>query len=62
MRSRICHLLLLLKIHRPDCEHCAAHPTCGADLRKRLAELNERGERTSDSGDAGRAPVLRKAA
>ena len=58
MRSRICHLLSILKIHRPDCEHCTAQLTSGLVIRKRLAELDGRDER---NGDAGRAQVLRKA-
>jgi len=33
--------LSLLRIHNPDCKHCAAHLTCGYELRKRLEELNE---------------------
>jgi RNase P subunit RPR2 len=41
LRPRICHLLSLLRIHNPDCKHCAAHLTCGTELRKRLEELNE---------------------
>jgi hypothetical protein len=40
LRPRICHLLSLLRIHNPDCKHCAAHLTCGIELRKRLQELN----------------------
>jgi hypothetical protein len=40
-RPRICHVLSLLRIHNPDCKHCAAHLTCGNELRKRLEELNE---------------------
>ena len=40
LSPRICHLLSFLKIHKPDCEHCAARLTCGAELRKRLQELN----------------------
>jgi len=39
-RPLICHLLSLLRIHNPDCGHCAAHLTCGTELRKRLQELN----------------------
>ena len=40
-RPRICHVLSALRIHSPDCKHCAAYLTCGNDLRKRLGELNE---------------------
>jgi len=42
LRPRICHVLSVLKIHRPDCEHCMARLTCGHELRKRLEELNAR--------------------
>ncbi len=35
-----CYVLLLLRIHRPDCEHCNARETCGDEMRKRLEELN----------------------
>jgi hypothetical protein len=37
-----CHLLSLLRIHRPDCEHCNVRETCGAEMRERLEELNRR--------------------
>jgi hypothetical protein len=40
LRSRICYLLSILRIHQPDCEHCAARLACGVAIRKRLAELN----------------------
>jgi hypothetical protein len=40
MRRWICYLLSLLRIHRPDCEHCDACECCwGEDMRKRLNEL-----------------------
>src|SRR5579864_9778300 len=42
LRPRICYVLSLLRIHNPDCRHCAAHLICGNELRKRLEELNER--------------------
>ena len=42
MRTRICYVLSLLGIHRPDCEHCMARLTCGNEMRKRLEELNGR--------------------
>jgi hypothetical protein len=35
-----CYLLSLLRIHRPDCEHCKALEKCGIEMRERLAELN----------------------
>jgi hypothetical protein len=41
LRTRICHVLSLLRVHNPDCMHCAVRLTCGNDLRKRLKELNE---------------------
>jgi len=41
LRPRICYVLSLLRIHNPNCKHCAAHLTCGNELRKRLEELNE---------------------
>ena len=37
-----CYLLSLLRIHRPDCEHCNPRKTCGDELRNRLEELNWR--------------------
>jgi hypothetical protein len=37
-----CYLLSLLRIHRPDCEHCKALEKCGLDMRERLEELNWR--------------------
>src|ERR1700758_44846 len=40
-RPRMCLVLSVLRIHSPDCKHCAAYLTCGNDLRKRLEELNE---------------------
>ena len=40
LRSRICYLLSILRIHRPDCEHCAARLACGIAIRERLVELN----------------------
>ena len=42
LRSRICYLLSLLRIHNPDCEHCKAHETCWGDMQKRLEELSWR--------------------
>lgn len=35
-----CYLSSLLRIHRPDCEHCKAREKCGIEMRERLAELN----------------------
>src|SRR5260370_35646425 len=55
LRSRICHLLSILKIHKPDCEHCKAKLTCGIVIRRRLHELDGQDERSGDSKDAGRA-------
>ncbi len=60
MRSRVCHLLSILKIHRLDCDHCAAQRACGIAIRERLAELNGRSER-NNSGKTDRAPAMRKA-
>ena len=37
-----CYLESLLRIHRPDCEHCNRHETWGPEVRKRLEELNSR--------------------
>jgi hypothetical protein len=37
-----CYLLSLLRIHRPDCEHCKAREKCGLEMRERLEELNRR--------------------
>ena len=41
-----CHLLSLLRIHHPDCEHCNVRETCGHEMRKRLEELNRRRQPT----------------
>ena len=50
MRLR-CYLLSLLKIHRPDCEHCA-RAKAGDEMRKRLEELNWRTQQPShDHGE-----------
>lgn len=35
-----CYLFSLLRIHYPDCEHCAARESCGDVMRTRLEELN----------------------
>ena len=54
LRPRICYVLSLLRIHNPDCKHCAAHLICGNELRKRLEELNEPRQAISDRfPDAG---------
>jgi hypothetical protein len=37
-----CYLLSLLRIHRPDCEHCKACAKYGLEIRERLEELNRR--------------------
>ena len=37
-----CYLSSLLRIHRPDCEHCTAREKCGLEMRERLEELNWR--------------------
>jgi hypothetical protein len=37
-----CYLESLLRIHRPDCEHCNPHETWGLEVRKRLEDLNSR--------------------
>ena len=42
LRRRICHLLSLLRIHIPDCEHRNAHETRGREMRERLEELGWR--------------------
>jgi hypothetical protein len=49
LRPRICYVLSLLRIHNPDCKHCAAHLICGNELRKRLEELNEPMQAISES-------------
>ena len=41
-RPQVCYVLSLLRIHKPDCEHCMARERCGDDLRKRLEELDVR--------------------
>ena len=41
--ERLCYVLTLLKMHRPDCERCHCLPECWGDqLRKRLQDLNQR--------------------
>jgi hypothetical protein len=48
-----CSLLSLLKIHRPDCEHCARE-VYGEEMRKRLEELNWRTQpHSANNGDHG---------
>ena len=37
-----CYLASLLKIHRPECEHCNIDEAPGREIRKRLEELNLR--------------------
>lgn len=44
LRSRICYLPSILKIHRLDCEYCAARRACGIAIRGRLADLNGRSQ------------------
>jgi hypothetical protein len=40
VRHVLCKVLLLLRMHRPDCEHCAdLQECCGDEMRKRLEEL-----------------------
>jgi hypothetical protein len=42
LRQWICHLLSVLRIHSPDCEHCEpGRRYRGKDMRKRLEELLE---------------------
>jgi len=49
-----CYLLSLLRIHRPDCEHCKAREKCGLEMRERLDELNWRTQPYSpNNGDHG---------
>jgi len=48
LRPRICYVLSLLRIHNPDCKHCAARLICGNELRKRLEELNDPMQAISD--------------
>jgi hypothetical protein len=55
-----CHLLSLLRIHRPDCEHCNAREKYGVEMRNRLEELNWRTQAHSlsngDYGEVGSKP------
>ena len=46
-----CYLESLLRIHRPDCEHCNPHETWGPEIRKRLEELNSRTQPHSPDSD-----------
>ena len=41
-RPWICHLLAVLRIHSPVCEHCNAGETRGVEMRRRLENLNSR--------------------
>lgn len=66
LRPRICYVLSVLRIHSSDCEHCAAHLTCGVELRERLEELNglaerENGERRQQRGEPRPSPFNRLA-
>ncbi len=55
LRPRICYALSVLRIHRPDCEHCGAREMCGDELRKRLEQLNWRTQpRPLNHGDHGK--------
>ena len=55
-----CHLSSLLRIHRPDCQHCNAREKYGVEMRKRLEELNWQTQAHSlnhgDHGEAGFKP------
>jgi hypothetical protein len=55
-----CYLSSLLRIHRPDCEHCLARETRGDEMRKRLEELNWRTQpgplKHGDHGAAAEVP------
>jgi tRNA(Ile2) C34 agmatinyltransferase TiaS len=57
LRFRICHLLSILRIHNPDCEHCNARATCGEEMRERLEELNCRTQPRSLKNGGSGAPV-----
>jgi hypothetical protein len=60
LRPRVCHVLSLLRIHSPDCEHCMARLTCGDELRKRLEQLSgRRPPRSRETGDDGDAAANR---
>ncbi len=52
-----CYLLSLLRIHRPDCEHCKARETCGIEMREWLAELNCRTQPYSLNNEDRGKPV-----
>ena len=41
-RPRICYVLSLLRIDRPECEDCIARQRYGHELRERLEELDGR--------------------
>ena len=47
-----CHLSSLLRIHRPDCEHCTREGH-GVEMRKRLEELNWRTQAHSPNESTG---------
>ena len=42
IRNLFCHVLAILKLHKPDCNKCDAIQKCwGTDVRKRLEELGQ---------------------
>lgn len=60
LRRQTCHLLSLLKIHSPDCDHCNDRSMCWGEMRKRLEELNwwtqSRSPRDGDHGEVVEVP------
>ena len=58
LRLHLCHLLSVLRIHDPDCEHCYPRDTCGYEMRQRLQELNELTQMCS-LNDGNREEVVR---
>jgi hypothetical protein len=39
VKSWICLVLTLLRLHRPDCKLCSVRETCWVEVKRRLEEL-----------------------
>ena len=51
-----CYVLSFLRMHRSDCETCAARETTGDEMRRRLDELNWRTQPPAlNQGNRGKA-------
>jgi len=57
----ICHLLSLMRMHSPDCEHCNAGKRCSDEnIRKRLEELLRYRKRLGSTLLLTRSPCPRR--